>query len=153
MSSYNRNSRSGGGRRPGGPLARRGGGDFRRRDSGRREMHKAICDNCGNDCEVPFKPTGDKPIYCSDCFEKMGGGRSKRSSRRGSGGSGFGKRDNTNKQLLEQVSSLNTKLDRIISVLEGSVEKKPVKKVNSKDKKLKTKKESNKETEKSSPKD
>ncbi|MCH7641383.1 hypothetical protein IID22_04255 [Patescibacteria group bacterium] len=125
MQSYNRNSRSGGGRRSGGPLARRGGGDFSGRDSGSREMHKAICDECGKSCEVPFRPRGDKPIYCSDCFERRGGGSSNRSSRRGSEGS--------NKQLLEQVTSLNTKLDRIISLLEGSVEKKPVsKKANSK---------------------
>ena len=88
-------------------------------------MHKAICDECGKSCEVPFRPRGDKPIYCSDCFERRGGGSSNRSSRRGSEGS--------NKQLLEQVTSLNTKLDRIISLLEGSVERKPVsKKANSK---------------------
>ncbi|MBU1164092.1 hypothetical protein KKA15_00845 [Patescibacteria group bacterium] len=42
-------------------------------------MHHAVCDKCGKDCEVPFKPTGDKPIYCSDCFKnvepKRSGGR------------------------------------------------------------------------------
>jgi CxxC-x17-CxxC domain-containing protein len=153
MMSYNRNSRSGGGRY--------GGGGFRGPDSGRREMHKAVCDECGKGCEVPFRPTGDKPIYCSDCFEKRGGGSSKRSSRRGSGGSGFGERDNTNKQLLNEVSSLNTKLDRILKVLEGSVEKKPVskklkvkkvvKKATSKGEEIKTKKASKKESEKSTP--
>ena len=126
MGSYDRNSRFGGGRQ--------GGGNFRRRDSGRREMHKAVCNECGKDCEVPFKPSGDRPIYCSDCFEKREGGRS---NRRGSRESGFGERDNANKQLLEQVSALNTKLDRILKVLEGSVEKKPVsKKATSKDEAL-----------------
>ena len=34
------------------------------------EMHTAICDRCGNKCEVPFKPRGNKPVYCSDCFRK-----------------------------------------------------------------------------------
>ena len=87
----------------------------------RREMHKAVCDECGKDCEVPFKPSGNKPVYCSDCFEKREGGRP---NRRGSRESGFGERDNTNKQMLEQASSLNVKLDRIISWLECSVEKK-----------------------------
>ncbi len=33
-----------------------------------REMFKAKCASCGIDCEVPFKPTGDKPIYCRDCY-------------------------------------------------------------------------------------
>lgn len=40
-----------------------------RRDSGDIEMHKAICDECGEQCRVPFKPTSGKPVYCSDCFE------------------------------------------------------------------------------------
>jgi CxxC-x17-CxxC domain-containing protein len=80
-------------------------------------MHKAVCDECGKDCEVPFRPSGDKPIFCSDCFERKGGGGLKRS-----------KKDDTNKQLLEQVGSLNAKLDRILKVIESGVEKKPVSK-------------------------
>ena len=53
-------------------------GDFKRKDSGRREfrsrdrerpqMYEAVCNDCGKRCEVPFRPTGDKPIYCSQCF-------------------------------------------------------------------------------------
>ncbi len=35
-----------------------------------REMHKATCADCGNECEVPFKPSKDKPVYCRDCFRK-----------------------------------------------------------------------------------
>ncbi len=156
MGNYDRNSRSGGGRF-------RGGGDFRRRDSGRREMHKAVCDECGESCEVPFRPSRDKPIYCSNCFEKKDGGSSRRPSRTSPRRSDFGKRDDTNKQLLEQVSSLNAKLDRILKVIESSAEKKPVskktkvkkvvKKVTSKDKKIKTKKANKKEVKKSTPKD
>lgn len=46
-------------------------GGFDRRGSDRPQMHHAICSNCGNDCEVPFKPTGDKPVFCSDCFKKQ----------------------------------------------------------------------------------
>jgi CxxC-x17-CxxC domain-containing protein len=148
MSNYNRNNRSGGGRF--------GGGDFRKRDSGRRQMHKAVCDECGKDCEVPFKPSGDKPIYCSSCFEKKEGGSPRRPTRRGSGGSDFGKRDNTNKQLLEQVGALNTKLDRILKVLEPSTEKKSVvekPKVKKTVKKAKAEKASEKKTKKASKKD
>ncbi len=50
----------------------RGGGGFRR-DFGPREMHKATCSECGNDCEVPFKPTEGKPVYCKDCYKKRKG--------------------------------------------------------------------------------
>lgn len=57
---------------------RSGGGGFDRRPT---TMFPAVCDKCGKDCQVPFKPSGDKPIYCSNCFEKEGGGRSDRSDR------------------------------------------------------------------------
>ena len=41
-----------------------------------REFHKAICSECKKECEVPFKPTGDRPVYCKDCFSKRkDGGR------------------------------------------------------------------------------
>ena len=45
----------------------RGGGGFNR---GPREMHKAICSECGKECEVPFKPTEGKPVFCRECFAK-----------------------------------------------------------------------------------
>ena len=53
-------------------MGRFGGNDsgFRRRDFGPREMHKAICADCKNDCEVPFKPTEGKPVYCKECYAK-----------------------------------------------------------------------------------
>ncbi len=43
------------------------------RDSGGRgdrevTMHKATCAECKRNCEVPFKPTGSKPILCKDCY-------------------------------------------------------------------------------------
>jgi CxxC-x17-CxxC domain-containing protein len=43
--------------------------EFNRRDDG-PQMHQAICDKCGKECEVPFRPTEGKPIYCYDCFKK-----------------------------------------------------------------------------------
>jgi CxxC-x17-CxxC domain-containing protein len=30
----------------------------------------AKCDNCGDDCDLPFKPKFDRPVYCSECFAK-----------------------------------------------------------------------------------
>ncbi|MFB0551146.1 MAG: CxxC-x17-CxxC domain-containing protein [Nitrososphaeria archaeon] len=39
-------------------------------DRGPREMTKAVCSECGNECEVPFKPTENRPVYCQDCFAK-----------------------------------------------------------------------------------
>ncbi len=44
---------------------------------GTREMHSAVCAECGKDCEVPFEPRQDRPVYCSDCFSRLRpGGRS-----------------------------------------------------------------------------
>ncbi|KLU64303.1 MULTISPECIES: zinc-ribbon domain containing protein [Desulfosporosinus] len=34
-----------------------------------REMFPAICANCGKETTVPFQPTGDKPVYCRDCYQ------------------------------------------------------------------------------------
>ena len=35
-----------------------------------KEMFDAVCDECGKPCKVPFKPNGEKPVYCSECFAK-----------------------------------------------------------------------------------
>lgn len=49
----------------------RGGGGFNR--FGPREMHKTTCAECGKKCEVPFKPTEGRPVYCKECFMKRKG--------------------------------------------------------------------------------
>lgn len=33
-----------------------------------REFFKATCADCGQECEVPFKPTEGRPVYCRNCF-------------------------------------------------------------------------------------
>jgi CxxC-x17-CxxC domain-containing protein len=35
-----------------------------------REMFAATCSSCGQEAQVPFQPSGDKPVYCSSCFEQ-----------------------------------------------------------------------------------
>ncbi len=35
-----------------------------------REMHDVTCGRCGAATQVPFKPTGDRPVYCRDCFQR-----------------------------------------------------------------------------------
>lgn len=39
--------------------------------SSQREMHDAICAECGKETKVPFKPRDDRPVYCSDCFSQQ----------------------------------------------------------------------------------
>jgi CxxC-x17-CxxC domain-containing protein len=45
-----------------------------RNAGGPREMHKAICANCGADTQVPFLPKNDRPIYCSECYAAIRNG-------------------------------------------------------------------------------
>jgi len=114
-----------------------------------KQMHEAICSNCGDVCEVPFKPTSGKPIYCSKCFDKIGG------SDRGRTNSDRRDRQNRNNdnQLNEQFSTLNTKLDKILEVLTSNAvtkktatKKEPVKKTTAKKATNKSKKTTTKKT-------
>jgi CxxC-x17-CxxC domain-containing protein len=51
-----------------------GGGGYGSGGRGQREMFSATCSSCGKEAQVPFQPSGDKPVYCSDCFQQRGGG-------------------------------------------------------------------------------
>lgn len=75
MKNFNRDDRSGGSR---------GGrrGDFGNNRGQRPEMHQVTCSDCGKDCEVPFRPSGDRPVYCNTCFEKHGSSNSDRAPRK-----------------------------------------------------------------------
>ena len=84
-----------------------GNNRFERRDSGRpsfgeKPMFKAVCDKCGKTCEVPFRPTGDKPVFCNDCFVRGDKG----GSNRGGGG-----------DYQKQFEMLNNKIDNILRIL------------------------------------
>ncbi len=67
--------RGNGGDRGGFGRPQRGGfGDRGGRNSERPTMYPAVCSECGNDCEVPFRPNGNKPVLCSTCFSQQKGG-------------------------------------------------------------------------------
>ncbi len=76
MGNFNRGGRSGGR-----GFERRGFND--RSSRGPVEMHQAVCDNCRKECEVPFRPTSGKPVFCSNCFEGNRGSDSRRPEGRG----------------------------------------------------------------------
>lgn len=122
-------------------------------DRGPRPLYDAVCADCGRDCQVPFRPSGDKPVYCSDCFGKQSGndrsddrrGPSRRSfDGRGSDRpSSGGANDRSMSQLTEKIGVLNSKLDRIIDLL-SSNEKKETKPAPAKDKPKKSRKSADK---------
>jgi len=35
----------------------------------RSKTYKAVCADCGKECEVPFKPDPNRPVYCRKCWE------------------------------------------------------------------------------------
>lgn len=83
--------------------------DFSRfggRNSERTERTEVTCDSCKKRCEVPFKPTSNKPIYCSDCFRKDSGSKFNGGSRS----------NDSSKELME----INQKLDKIMKMLENN---------------------------------
>lgn len=41
-------------------------------DDRRGQKYQAVCSDCKKECEVPFRPTGDRPVYCKSCFDKHG---------------------------------------------------------------------------------
>jgi CxxC-x17-CxxC domain-containing protein len=77
--SYGDSSYGGGGGGYGGGSSSYGGS--RSYSSGPREMHAAVCSNCGKETEVPFQPTPGKPVYCRECFQEQRAQRSSYGSR------------------------------------------------------------------------
>ena len=61
------------------------------------KMHRAVCGECGDKCEVPFKPTGKEPVKCRRCFQKTGP---------------------ANTEQKSQLKEINEKLDKIMKVLQ-----------------------------------
>ena len=58
-------SGGGGGYSSGGGSSYGGGGGY---DRPPRQLYDAVCADCGKTAQVPFQPTGSRPVYCNDCF-------------------------------------------------------------------------------------
>jgi len=114
---FNRDNRGGGRGRGGSRFGGRSGG-------GDRPMHQATCSQCGKDCQVPFRPTGEKPVYCSDCFRERGGNNNRGSYDRNDRNDRSPQNPVQNYQ--NQFDNLNQKLDAILEAL--APKKKAVKK-------------------------
>ncbi len=93
-----------------------------------KAMHATNCSECGDACEVPFRPSGDKPVFCAVCFGK------KRLANRGDQGDrrpnkDFGrlksKRDNTSTMNIkmvdhtEEIRVLRTEISTLHSKIEA----------------------------------
>ena len=36
-----------------------------------KEFFTTTCHKCGKEARVPFQPSNDRPVYCSECFAEM----------------------------------------------------------------------------------
>lgn len=101
------------------------GGGFRQ-----AEMFSTTCAECRKSCEVPFRPNGEKPVYCSDCFRNKGGSSDfpQRDNRGESRGRDFPKREfspsprpqfdgGNTADLKKQLDSMSSKLDRLMEMV------------------------------------
>lgn len=96
------------------------GGFGGNRDDQRPSMHQATCASCGKQCEVPFKPTGDRPVFCKECFSRERGEdrpHTNKSFSRPSFGDSKPKFQPQNDQYAAQLASINVKLDKIMSAI------------------------------------
>ncbi|MFT7644800.1 MAG: CxxC-x17-CxxC domain-containing protein [Candidatus Paceibacteria bacterium] len=122
----------GGGRNEGGRSF--GGGGNRGGDKAPQRF-QATCATCQKSCEVPFRPSGDKPVYCSECFGK----RSKDDSRDDRGGHGRNERPDFSKpprdnrpprhdrqqgqvdtgliDIKRQLTAIESRLNRILDLI------------------------------------
>lgn len=109
----------------------RGGSRFGGGRGGERaEMFDATCANCNKDCQVPFRPSGEKPVYCSSCFRRdddRGGDRGGDFDRKPKPSRNFDFRERveTIKEskdpridaLKTQIDSVSAKLDKLINIV------------------------------------
>lgn len=100
-------------------------------DRAEAPMYKATCSDCGRACEVPFRPTGEKPVFCRDCFagKREGGDRFTRGDfgNRGPKREFNDKQNNSfapkiefapapaNDEVKKQLNDINRKLENLLA--------------------------------------
>jgi CxxC-x17-CxxC domain-containing protein len=138
-SSFGGKAKFGGAKKYAGP----GRGHDRGHDRGERpamgdkELFKTTCTACHKSCEVPFRPSSDKPVYCRECFAKTNaendsrfGGRSESRGndfRRDARPQRFERpsyqedarpaRDTSGEDMKRQFTKLEAKIDSILEIL------------------------------------
>jgi len=96
-----------------------------------REMYAATCKDCGKACEVPFQPTPDRPAFCQACFDK----RKQARAQKGNGQKSQPQPKHQSQQqtspsqadVSRRIDALNSKLDRLIAMMESHAHAAPTK--------------------------
>ena len=124
MAQFNRSRGKGGFNKRGGgnDRFRRGESRFDRNDRGPVEMFSASCDGCHKKCDVPFRPNGSKPVYCSDCFnQSQGGGSSNRGRNERRDVRQSAPRENTHVNIEKYLEAIQKQLQGINEKLEKAL--------------------------------
>ena len=105
----------------------------RKSNDGPVVLHKAVCSECNKTCEVPFRPTGEKPVYCNNCFNPAGGSFRESKNNNHFPKRDFGSRDayiprsengtSNNEAVSKQLEILNTKIEQLARSIEVLIQK------------------------------
>lgn len=77
------------------------------RSGGALQLFDVTCAQCGTETQVPFKPSGERPVLCRSCFTGGdGGSRAARPAARAGGDSS------------RELREINEKLDKIMHALD-----------------------------------
>ncbi|HTM68280.1 MAG TPA: CxxC-x17-CxxC domain-containing protein [Candidatus Binatia bacterium] len=107
----------------GGPV-RRGPGADRFGGDAKAFLFKTTCAECGEQCEVPFRPNGSKPVLCHRCFKKEDGGFSKPSFGKKPFGRAPAAGGQDTAKLEMRLDAIESKIDRLIRAIEAMKEEK-----------------------------
>jgi CxxC-x17-CxxC domain-containing protein len=93
----------------------RPGGSYKKDDA--VKLYDAVCSKCGKKCQVPFRPSNDRPVYCKDCFgapqQSTTGAKTFTSATSEARPEG-----KTIADLTRQIAAMNTKIDTMLKILE-----------------------------------
>jgi len=81
------------------------------RDDRRGESTTVTCADCGTECQVPFVPRNDRPVYCSDCFRQ--------NKPRDSGNDRYSRDDRGSRSSRDNFRSKKSKTDKFLKKQES----------------------------------
>jgi CxxC-x17-CxxC domain-containing protein len=101
--------RTGAGPRGSRPFGNR---DRSRDDKEAPQKFDAVCSNCGKKCQVPFRPSASRPVYCNDCFGAPHDAPKDKKDFSSAEG-------RTTAELTRQIAAMNNKIDLMLKILQG----------------------------------
>ena len=99
------------------------------------QLFPAICSECGKACQLPFRPNGQKPVYCNDCFSRnkakapaAAGNFTPKTFQPAPASNSQPARDNRIDEIKKQLDAVQSKLDSILQAVSTPKRTEPKKK-------------------------